>query len=58
MKMDYQTERFLEKDIKSILYFEIDELLDAIAINLNPEDVFSDDELEIWAKNNGYIKEE
>ena len=48
--MDYQTERFLEKDIKSILYFEIDELLDAIAINLNPEDVFSDDELEIWAK--------
>lgn len=29
-----------------------------IAINLNPQDVFSAEELESWAENNGYIKDD
>ena len=36
----------------------LDVAVDWIAINMDPDDVFPDSELESWAESNGYIKEE
>ncbi len=35
----------------------LEDALAWIAFNLNPEDVFSDDELDSWARANGYTHE-
>ena len=34
----------------------LENAIDWIAKNLNPDDVFSDDQLDSWAKNKGYEK--
>jgi len=49
-----QEEAFLSTLLPNSL---LDEAIDWIASNLNPEDVFSDNSLEVWAENNGYTKE-
>jgi len=36
----------------------LDEAIDWIANELNPDDVFTDDKLERWAESNGYSKTE
>lgn len=35
-----------------------DEIIDYIAQNKRPEDVFSTDELRAWALDNGFVEEE
>lgn len=35
-----------------------DDIIDAIKKNHDPEDVFDVDQLETWAENNGYTKED
>jgi hypothetical protein len=37
---------------------EGDELINIVSNNFQPEDVFSVEELEGWAKDNGFVKEE
>ena len=36
----------------------LDEAISWIQDNLNPDDVFSDDDLEGWATDNGFVEEE
>ena len=55
--MDTYAERNIEKAIRDGLYVELSDILDSIAHNLDPEDVFPDTALEFWAEANGYIKE-
>jgi hypothetical protein len=35
----------------------LDEAIEWISHNLNPEDVFTETQLQYWAENNGYEKE-
>lgn len=56
--MDDHIERRIRESVRDSLFIEVDELLIIIATYLNPEDVFSDDLLEIWAQDNGYVKDE
>ena len=41
-------------DVREIL----DDILQAIGEEANPEDVFGPEALETWAENNGYVKAE
>jgi len=36
----------------------LEESINWIRLNMNPEDVFPEEELEYWAENNGFVKEE
>ncbi|MFC1924280.1 hypothetical protein ACFLXA_02820 [Chloroflexota bacterium] len=49
-----QDKSFLDHIIKSNI---LEDAVDWIGINLSPEDVFSDKDLEDWALDNGFIKE-
>jgi hypothetical protein len=35
----------------------LDAAIEWVGKNLNPDDVFSSNDLEAWAENNGYVKE-
>jgi hypothetical protein len=48
-------ERFIKEAIPSDL---LNDIVDWIADNLVPEDVFSEELLEDWAKDNRFVKEE
>lgn len=44
--------------IKSIIDSDLlRNAIDWISQNMSPEDVFSKDQLETWAENNGFVKE-
>lgn len=43
---------------KQISYNLFEEILDWIAANLDPDDMFTVDQLEDWAESNGWEKEE
>ena len=53
----YQRDEFAEhlKNRTTIQYPEIDDLIDWIRDNLEPEEVFSEAQLESWAETNGRI---
>lgn len=36
----------------------LDDVIDFIRRNLDPDDVFSDNQLENWAEKNGFVKED
>ena len=55
--MDYRTELAIIREVKDILDLDLVRLLEIIANEFTPEDVFSEDDLKYWAENNGYIKE-
>lgn len=38
--------------------YPLDEAIDWIQNNLEPEDVFSDEKLKEWAENSGFVKDE
>lgn len=46
---------FLQSVISARL---LEEAIDWISSNMNPEEVFSDEDLSFWAEQNGYIKED
>lgn len=46
------------KFIEDIFPYPLDLAIDWIAKNLCPEDVFNKNDLEAWAKENGYIHED
>lgn len=50
-----QNRDFIDAVISQYL---LDEAIDYIAFNYKPEDVFSDEQLDEWAKDNGYYNEE
>lgn len=50
-----QDREFIQSVINTDL---LENAIDWIAKNLNPQDVFSDSDLESWAEDNGYIKDE
>ena len=52
--MDYRMERILEKEIRECISIEIVNVLEIIANELDPEDVFPEIDLEKWAEDNGY----
>lgn len=50
----------LESEIEATVNISssaLDTAISFIGSNFNPQDVFSDKDLENWAENNGYIKE-
>ena len=55
--MDTYAERNIEKALRDGLYFEIQDFLDVLANQLEPEDIFPVSALEWWAEHNGYTKE-
>lgn len=36
----------------------LDKTIDWMRENISPEEVFTDEQLETWAENNGYVKKE
>jgi len=50
-----QDQDFLESVIPHTL---LEEAIEWIASNLDPEDVFSENDLSCWAENNGFVEEE
>jgi hypothetical protein len=50
-----QDREFIDKVIGAEL---LENAIDWIAKNMDPEDVFPDSKLEFWAIHNGFIKEE
>lgn len=51
--------RSVSKEAKALLVDAIiSECIDFIRDNLEPEEVFSDDELADWALSNGFVREE
>ena len=42
----------------SITYPDLEDVIDWMKLNLRPEQIFNESDLENWAENNGYIKEE
>ena len=55
MATQRENELFTEK---IMVNYPLDEGIGWIKSNLNPEDVFDEGQLEMWASTNGYIKEE
>lgn len=47
-----------EDFLKASMNFSMNDAVDWIKRNLEPEDVFDKNDLEGWAESNGYIKEE
>jgi len=45
------------KDVLSLPSWLLDKAAEWIAGNLGPEDVFPEDQLVEWAKNNGFVEE-
>lgn len=59
MRIDYHTEFTLEREIKEdAVSIDILHVLEIIVNNLDPEDVFSDDDLKQWALDNGFVEGE
>ena len=56
--MDIQAERRLESAILENVSIYMPDLVCSISIHLDPEDIFSDEQLEDWAESNGYVKED
>lgn len=56
-------DRFFAEEMKDSVGFTIansalENAIEWIASNLNPDDVFSDDQLESWAKSKGFTEPE
>jgi len=58
-RQDTDLQNEIENNCKITVSIEGDMqfLLDYINDNMSPEEVFSDTSLDLWATNNGYIKE-
>ncbi len=56
--MDSYLDNLIDRNIKENMYVDADDLIDMIANNFEPEDVFPDGILQEWAENNGYVKDE
>jgi len=55
MSTGKQDRDFLEDVVGTLL---LENAIDWISRNMEPEDVFSTQDLDRWAKNNGYVEEE
>lgn len=53
-KLSWQQE---EDFLKASFQFSLEDALEWIQKNLNPEDVYEEKDLEYWAEQNGYIEE-
>lgn len=58
--MTTQAKAALVKHIEGTVNFDeiMDDIIAGVAENLSPEDVFSDEQLQNWAENNGYVVKE
>lgn len=56
--MDTYAERNIEKAVREMIGFDVKNLIDALANQLEPEDIFPESALNWWAEHNGYVKEE
>ena len=56
MSLNMNQERDLSKSIIENLIVDADGIIDWINVNLNPEDVFDSEALEIWAEDNDWHK--
>lgn len=45
----------MDYELRTTIVIDNDELIDYIDMNYCPEDVFSEEKLRTWAKENGYI---
>ena len=50
-----QDKEFVETVISTTL---LEDAIEWISRNMNPEDVFKENDLETWAESNGYVKED
>ena len=58
-KLQRQFNEFLEEEVKKALIFDkgtLEEITNWIEVNLDPSDVFTTEQLEEWAIDNGYKK--
>lgn len=44
--------------ITNVLNFDLDDVIEWVQKNSNPEDVFDKEDLEQWALDNGFVEEE
>jgi hypothetical protein len=54
----YYLHNVIEKTILENIDIDLYEVLEIIATNFSPEDIFYTDDLIGWALDNGYVKEE
>ena len=57
MKDGFQLEREFRNFILDAINIDIDDTARWVGNNLNPEEVFSEDDLADWALKNGFVRE-
>jgi hypothetical protein len=58
MSIDYATRSRLASEIKECVSIDVDDAIDIIQRCFSPDEIFEASELEEWAEDNGYVKEE
>jgi hypothetical protein len=58
MSIDYATRSRLADKIKECVSIDVDDAIDVIQRSFSPDEIFEASELEEWAEDNGYVKEE
>lgn len=58
MRRNTDETKFQREIVEAAIPSLLNDAIDWICSNLEPDDVFSDTQLDMWAKDNGYVPED